>query len=220
MAQGSDLKISGFPWLPANTFGTASPNSLNARILCERHNNALHGLDSVALRFFRALASTPSILQEGPSDSVFLCNGHDLELWFLKMLCGMAVVLSPNRQWSPPERWVRLLFGEQIFAYDEGEGLYSVSLIGDELTSGRHANVTTIVRDSDDAIVGMQVDLAGVWFLLALDRWVRAGTAIIHPNELIFLQGGSRRLLALGWDDFVEGRSIVVRYPQTNATSG
>jgi hypothetical protein len=79
----------GFTWLNGKT--AAIPmDRLKANILCTRHNAALSRLDARAGQFYRELVAVDEILRSGKQESrVGLFNGHDLELWLLKVLCGM-----------------------------------------------------------------------------------------------------------------------------------
>ena len=91
---GKAPMLSGAPWLhgASKSVGT---KALASKILCERHNNALSPLDSIAGQFFQAvrdmqlsLASTTAPFL-GPADDHFLLlSGPRLQLWLLKLVLG------------------------------------------------------------------------------------------------------------------------------------
>ena len=116
------MQILGAAGCEPGTMRAGSVSSEAARILCEAHNSALSPLDAVARRFFKAiddatsdLTSTDRILV---ANKLCLINGHDLERWALKALCGF--VFSGNavnskgeivRGWKPPRDWLTIIYG-------------------------------------------------------------------------------------------------------------
>src|SRR5258705_6314876 len=49
------LTVSGMAWQQVGDEKALSPEALGTKVLCSRHNSALHELDSLALRLFKAL---------------------------------------------------------------------------------------------------------------------------------------------------------------------
>jgi len=95
--------------------------NLRPKVLCERHNNCLSGLDSLALKFFTFL------LERTPQSEFLLINGYEIERWFLKMLCGMGAagfVANDSgvqlTDWNPPGDWLEILYGELSLPNDCG----------------------------------------------------------------------------------------------------
>jgi SEC-C motif len=117
-----------------------APKRLNIRkirpkVLCERHNNCLSGIDSIGLQFFSFL------LQRSPQPKSLMINGYELERWFLKVLCGTAAagfVAESGRilkGWLPPREWVEILFGDSVVPEDCG--LHFLTNITATATMGR-----------------------------------------------------------------------------------
>ncbi len=51
---GDPITVGGFPWLGGKE-KTLATKGLTSKILCDRHNSALSGLDEVGIRFFEKL---------------------------------------------------------------------------------------------------------------------------------------------------------------------
>lgn len=84
------LTISGMPWLKGET-KILTPKAVTAKILCERHNNALSPIDTFGLRAFNAFIGALDYAagQERPGRAKhFLISGEGLELWMIKLAAG------------------------------------------------------------------------------------------------------------------------------------
>lgn len=116
------LRVGGLPWQKEEDLRPISPNAIAARVLCDRHNSALSKLDSVAERFFRAFDN----IAGNAENKLCLFNGHDIERWLLKVLCGTFASNNLNPgctvQSEIPAQWVEGLFG--IRGFESGQGLY------------------------------------------------------------------------------------------------
>jgi hypothetical protein len=93
-AIGTTVAVSGVPWpsLPGGEEKEIGINRLTARILCGRHNSALSPLDSAAGAFFEKLQAIEVDLQRrslSRKHSFVLMSGEALELWMLKLACGL-----------------------------------------------------------------------------------------------------------------------------------
>ena len=121
-----------------------APKKLVAPVLCKRHNGALKPIDTAGNRFYRAITSLRKWLQDEPSGTsrVIAINGHDLERWCLKVLCGFLARASR----PVPERSVRALFGYDSCAILEPHGLYVYAQIGD-MRSGGDIHVEILYRE-------------------------------------------------------------------------
>jgi len=89
---GDTTAIDGTPWLAQGERRKIGINNLTARILCRRHNTSLSALDSVAGQFAKRFLT---ILEEltrrylSRKQSMVLLSGEALELWMLKVACGL-----------------------------------------------------------------------------------------------------------------------------------
>lgn len=89
---GTPLRVTGFPWQGAGMAGILPPDSLTARVLCERHNNLLSPLDEFAGRTISALGQAASHATTQPLSKrtgYFLGSGDALERSAIKVLLGV-----------------------------------------------------------------------------------------------------------------------------------
>jgi hypothetical protein len=87
------VRVDGFPWQDSGTVGKVAAPSLTGKILYRRHNLALSPLDTVALRLFERIDQFHREITDSDRKNLnrfFLFNGHDIERWMLKTLCGQA----------------------------------------------------------------------------------------------------------------------------------
>jgi hypothetical protein len=111
----------GGSWIPQGKSQRVSIHNMSAKVLCSRHNEALSDLDGIGKRFFEFLRS------DAVENEFLMINGYDLERWMLKVLCDyLASGWGPHKQvtWTPPERWLQILFGSDNVP--NGSGLYLV----------------------------------------------------------------------------------------------
>jgi hypothetical protein len=91
LIDGQDLKVRGMPW-QRDEVQRCSPDSLTARILCQRHNSSFSPLDAHARRFFLALEQARLHAQRrslSTRSRYFMTSGTGLELWAMKTLAGL-----------------------------------------------------------------------------------------------------------------------------------
>jgi hypothetical protein len=123
------VTVTGHPWQTSaeQRVGIAS---LTAKVPCKRHNSLLSPLDTFMARVLeRLMKDTGALRDESATGArVLLVNGHDIERWMLKVLCG---VLRARRQskdglggelWTPPAEWLAVLRGRQVLS--NGAGLH------------------------------------------------------------------------------------------------
>jgi hypothetical protein len=115
------VRIDGCRWQTDGAVQWLPTAVLGSNILCRRHNLALSPLDAVALRFFRWIDQFHREFDGGQNaNRFFLVNGHDIERWMLKTLCGAvfsknATIHAASTDWCPPIDWLQTLFGEMKF---------------------------------------------------------------------------------------------------------
>jgi len=210
----SDIK--GLPW-SKNEFVKLYPANLWSKILCLDHNQALKGLDFVAARFFRQLYLIPEQLNNNGADSILLVNGADLELWFLKLLCGLCTVNQKDQShWEIPPEWLAILFRKTNFDYAAGQGLYCSAWIDRQDKGGKYFDFSIIHKESDYSVAGIQANMGGVFFFLCLQKMLKQDVTLLHPDFLAFKSWKSTRkiYLALGWEKFPSGKAINILHGQ------
>ncbi len=196
------ITLLGFPWLPNGNLKKVSAQALTAKILCKRHNTALSGLDSVAIRFFKFL------IGDNPNENLLLINGNEIERWMLKMLCGLAASgnITFNSQilhsWTPPDRWLRILFGNANIP--SNCGLYYVS--GNYHFRNNKMELVPVQNKNSNELVAITLTIDGFPFLFSMEpppplaRPVSGNTKLNHRPESIGIEDGiNYREVHLGW---------------------
>jgi hypothetical protein len=131
------------PWLATNESKRVGINSFVLNILCERHNSALHHLDDEAkafFRFFKGLSEdigTTSLSRKGTNR---LVSGELMELWLLKVACGITLsfatangVRLKNDHVFDLEK-VNRAFSHNV--WDRGAGMYLRAPTGSSFPQG------------------------------------------------------------------------------------
>jgi len=176
-------------------------SSLVSKILCDRHNAALSGLDDEAGRFFRNLRAIEAALRTGAGGRrLVLFAGADVERWILKALMGAAssgaarTTEGEQIAWAPSRSWLRVLFGRAGFP--RTWGLYVKGRLGDEIDlDPREVSIAPLCTDGE--ISGCRATFAGFEFVLAMhDVGARRegaldDLAVQHPDEILFVDAAS-----------------------------
>jgi hypothetical protein len=221
---GVTIEIEGFPWLQDEERKKFPTKSLRSNILCKRHNQALAGLDTVAKSFFLSIDEIDrsyATVHQRDEDMIFLFNGHDVERWMLKTLCGLAYSGISSSQsgrieaWRPNYQWLQILFGEDRFR--SGWGLYVLGSTHHVSVINRTFQCAPISNDSV-GIYGSITILNDKKFVLAMMRPPpnREGTTlagcVYRPNELVMTSEKQKKAIRLSWDLPGEGGSIIIQY--------
>jgi hypothetical protein len=210
---GKGVLTSGMRWMEPNSVQQYSVSNLRAKVLCERHNSVLSGLDMVGLIFFRQLRDfqhTFNNVNRDKSREFCLFNGHDIERWMLKLLCGVIASKNHSKQrkdldTSIPEAWLRILYGFEYFR--ERLGMYYV---GQFPTSGVGYNICW--NTTEDQIIGIYIVINNMGFFLAVANPDEHNVKLVHPKMDYRLGGFSfiaeltqkerdkdRKTILIGW---------------------
>jgi hypothetical protein len=214
--------VSGFPWQKAGEVKELPIKALASNILCKRHNEALACLDDIGGRFVKSLHTINADSGNGIAvDRMFLFNGHDIERWMLKGLCGLAYSknLAHNAKqitdWTPPVEWLEILFGLRLFP--DKWGLYYEAGDAEEIRqTSPDIKLAPLYREG--VIYGMRIWLISFAFLLAMTappddkRGTLLEKAIYRPSGLSFNDGKKEQTLALAWDIEGEGKLINFKF--------
>lgn len=206
------ITVRGFPWQKkeAQPVGIAS---LQANILCDRHNSALSGLDAMAGRLFRSMRTVQAMGANSgiSSNSITLFAGADFTRWMLKALMGLASARAARRPggeplpWSPPPLWLRILFGRVSFP--KTWGLYVRAQAGSHHSlDATHVSIAPF-SGNDGEINGCLVHFAGFEFALAMtDVGLRPGgpqlgPSVYRPDGLRFrsIASSTFHWICFGW---------------------
>ena len=204
------LRVSGTPWLhPGETLEIAV-GSLTAKILCKRHNEALAPLDSEAGLFFSILTKALTDLNRktlSRKPIFHLVSGDALELWMLKVACGLYFAVGSKDRVKLAEKYtidlqkVRRAFLER--AWEARAGLYFRGATGSLITLAWNVAVSPLVMDHDLRFGGATVSLLGFTLELVFDATnTNAGAwagMVRRPTELLLKRMQRRHSIILAW---------------------
>jgi len=194
------------------------PDAFAARVLCRRHNSALAGLDDIAVHLFNAFDdSAPTNRGE---TRLYFFNGHDLERWILKLLCGLKSSGNLNAEGDDdrlvPRRWVDVLFGTADF--EGSQGLFVCREIGHRFAGPHGVQVQAVYRQN--RISGLGVWLCGYEMILALLGFGQRqfeGRAVVHrPLELYTRGRGLEKSVAFHWVGAADLGTISTTLPEND----
>jgi len=179
---------------------------LTANVLCARHNRAMKPIDTAGNNFFETVATLGNVLEDAPpgAERIVALNGHDLERWCLKTLCGFLA-----RAGKPvPDLWVRILFGHGSLL--QPRGLYIYAAVGDVL-SGDAIGITE-VRVKGGESVGLFAQLLNHELVFSMAPASPVGVEehvgkwrVYRPESFTFKNpaNGSTLVLWLSWQDWL-----------------
>jgi hypothetical protein len=223
MGENDLIQIGGLPWIPDGETRQLPTASVASNVLCKRHNEALSPLDHVARRFFEAFDKIAKSFRAVPitnNGRTFLFNGHDIERWMLKTLCGFVASRNAATKsaritgWRPEVKWLKILFGEEPFAPQWG--LHFLGSIGEEAKVDRNLSLAPL-SNSESVVYGMLLTLTGRRFLLAMvpSPADRTGTllanSIYHPAGFIMRMGHAQQTITFTWH-VPSGGAVTVMY--------
>jgi hypothetical protein len=224
---GDPITVGGFPW-QGGQVKTVGTKALTSKILCERHNSALSGLDQVGIRFFEKLRAARF---ERPISETVVCSqtslfrGEMIELWMLKVLCGLITSRNaPDRSGSPisvvlPPAWLGVLVGYEPMP--PSWGVYMPGAVG-HVFGGSQPNRMTVIYEGG-VLNGFIIILDNLGFALVMNQppAVKAGTLLegctYRPGEI---EGNSRLrqdILRIFWERPGDERSITIGWEAEKA---
>lgn len=172
---GSKIEISGVPWLQADERRIVGVNALTAKILCRRHNSAFAPLDDEASRLFHALKTIdadfarPSLSRKGLT---FLFSGEALELWTLKVTCGVCFGIAKTEGEKLTDRYEfdrgKAVNAFLLNSWDAGAGLH-LRTSPSKFEASNKISVKPPFNSKEKRVVGMQLIIRGLIFDLAFD---------------------------------------------------
>ncbi|MGB8411395.1 MAG: hypothetical protein WCE23_01075 [Candidatus Binatus sp.] len=224
------IAIDGFPWQGGGTISSVSPAALTGKILCSRHNLALSPLDAVVSRLLQRIDQfhhefIHSLRKH--QNRFFLLNGHDIERWMLKTLCGAvasgnAEIRTEESNWRPPLEWLRILFGEEPFP--PRCGLYFHSEVSDKPYIERGFKFVSFFNKIG-GVYGARISLNDERFVLAMsappedlsESFIRDHA--YRPQGLRFMIDSCEKVVHFGWDDGLPHRGATIGYQTTDIGS-
>jgi hypothetical protein len=221
--------VQGFTWLGSDGTAKVAASRLVSKVLCKRHNEALSPLDARTGQLFRQLQAADQFLQGGSGTfELYLANGHDLERWLLKMLCGMVAadvidVVPVARPWRPPIEWLRILFGGAPFP--AGWGLYVPAPIGHTDRTLERVEAAAI-SSTTNGVYGLVSRLRDKRLLLAMVRPSAPlepdsilKDAVYRPGEFLLRMDARSISVMFCWEQGAQGPGITWEYARQESSA-
>lgn len=220
------VQVSGPPWTDGKEFKGVGAGALVARILCTFHNSCLSALDAEACQLWTAIREMTR--PDAAAGQRVLLNGHDIERWIFKFLCGQLVSgvsrcpdgSKVTGDWFPDQQ-LEMIADHRSWQTRTGCGLYYMS------TRQRLAHLPSIgfrpiVSEANRAVLGARIGICGLDFLLVasphLDRTYPAGfVRKYRPAGFRFTSERGRSELLFSWND--RGTHRMVTIGQTGSTT-
>jgi hypothetical protein len=207
---GKTLRVAGMPWFRPGETLDISVASLTAKILCKRHNEALSPLDAEAGQFFSILRHALIDLQRktlSRRPTFHLVGGEALELWMLKVACGLYFGIGAKDGVKIAQthsidlnKVERALFENK---WDARAGLYFQGATGSQINVADPVGMAPLTSDHDARFGGAVVSLHG--FALEMlfddkDTYAGAWTSLVRrPTELILERNRREHHIILTW---------------------
>jgi hypothetical protein len=173
---GNVIDISGMPWQCPEQHQRLPVDALTAKVLCRRHNSALHVLDDEAAAFFRALKKIDEDFGRrslSRKSLNFLISGDAVERWMVKVACGICMSFGEvNGERVKDHYALNLakvadapLFGR----WDEEAGLHWY--IGPQrFAASSNIQVSMAHNGAEKRVVGMRLIMRGRQFDIVFDK--------------------------------------------------
>lgn len=216
---GEKVRISGADWLKEGEYLETTAGNLTAKVLCKRHNESLSPLDSEAGIFFEALVAASTDLKRktlSRKPIVHLVSGEALELWMLKLACGIYFGFGSsgrkrvNQYYEIALDKVEAAFFER--QWDSRAGLYARAAVGESVKVQQNVRVAPILNEKERRFVGVIAILRGLQLELFFDTANLEGGLpsglVRRPTELVWRRGDRQHLLILTWPIGTPNRSI------------
>jgi hypothetical protein len=207
------VNLRGLPWIDPGGTRSLPFLSLESRILCVRHNNALSPIDAVGSRLFDTMINENEDLMKQyglKSDSAVLFNGHDIEKFLIKIMLGvmasgnMKFTLTKEDDVMNKGKWIRTLFGQGRVAGKRG--LYFVGMPGTSDTATKKEMEISGLSNRRLGLHTFLFTLQKRRLLLSLTADPTRAVGIPrealthHPWEILTTDGTSEKSILLGWD--------------------
>ena len=219
---GSMLRISGVPWLRSGQTLETTVENLTAKILCRRHNAAVSPLDDEAAHFFSTLTDmlldlSRKTLSRRP---IFhLVGGEALELWMLKVACGIYFSVAAKDNVRVTGRYytdlkkVEWAFFDGV--WDNRAALHFRGETGSVVDVAHGVGVARLTRDHDLRFGGATMTLNGLMLEIVFDT---SGTnpgpwsgLVMRPSEVVWTRQQREHHIILTWPSGTPEASVTLR---------
>lgn len=189
------ISVSGLWWQKPGAREDLGTSAIRSWTLCKVHNYALSAIDATGGRLFEsAIQLADHIGQGGRLAGELVVDGHTIERWLLKILCGSLAAKQyrderrgKNVGIRPPLSWIEFLYNRRPWPDDIG--IYFDGVVGSfRLGSPTLEGEPVIYRQR---ICGYRLSLCGIRFSLLMEPlWpgaLKTSDAIHRPNRILFV---------------------------------
>lgn len=173
---------------------------------------SLSPLDAIAIRLFEAFDVT--IVSETNEKRIYLFNGHDLERWLLKVLCGIvnskSLTIDEAIDMSIPRKWLDVLLGQNEL--EDGQGLYICNDIGHESKGPIGIELRAITNEQ--RLTGLGVSVCGQELILSMtgfpSRLFDSRRFVYRPFEIYTKKNVFEQSIVFSWDGTADKGTITL----------
>lgn len=224
LGSGKSVKVDGTLWQKAKGGQEVGINSLQAKILCKRHNSALAPLDGAAKGFFVQLRRIFSNLERrslSRKGSIIIISGEELELWALKAACGIFFSKNASYKGIPISKEYKIQSNliEEAFSNARWEkhcGLYVKGGGGHSFHTENAIAIRPIVEDETKNFIGAELIFSGLGLLVVFNPmgWEAAPPEgagwVFRPTELSFRNDMRTHTIILTWKEKSPPKTILM----------
>jgi len=204
LTEDSVIQVSGMNWIPGCESKVVGISSLTAKVLCQRHNNALSPVDSEFQRFISTISSFDGGFRETISkDEVAVFSGEDIERWMLKTICCKVSsgVVAKDGQISNVKMkqvWLDLLYNRN--EWPETWGLYIN--MSESFALKKYFGLRILVANDNNEVLAAEVYVNNIKFHLLLGKPEPPESfGVRRPRTLLFQFKNSVKIIELSWRD-------------------
>jgi hypothetical protein len=203
--------VIGLAWLPPGEAKQVGIGSLTSRILCQKHNNELSGLDDILggmQRFAEAVNRHFGSKSRTQSAIWHKVDGHLLERALLKVAFGLTYSRSFTSMKGRPRpleisadrrpHLLNVLFG--LDELDASGGLFLRSGGGFPATDASHG--TRCIVNAANEVIGLEIIFRKIWLAMAMDGCLKETEfAQRRPTDVQWTNEGSSAwgMLLVSW---------------------
>ena len=206
---GKRVNISELFWQQSGAADVLPVSGLSAKVLCERHNNALTTLDSTATRLHSTVEHfyLAQLREHGSRTSEFdLISGEAIERWMLKLIWGQLAAANeiPGLLEDRGTRNTLLKYLFRDGRLPKGWGLYFKGIVAEGVRARSDVGFEARVDIRDGQLLTGEVTLAQLTLTFAFGRMEAGNGAFLRyrPSAIRLFSAFDQacNAIALSWD--------------------
>jgi hypothetical protein len=207
------ISVSGMSWVPSGQTKAVGISSLTAKVLCDRHNNALSPIDSEFGRFISTIGSFDTGFNgHNSKNEVVVFCGEDIERWMLKTICAMvsSKMIAKDGKITDiklREIWLDILYDKKPLP--EGWGLY-IDMSKESIEHKKSFSLRPLVVKDNNDLLAAEVNVNNIKFHLVLGKpEPPEAFGVRRPKTLIFQYKDVTKIIEISWQDKILKNQIL-----------